>query len=222
MTTAPVEIQEPDVEEVTVTDEPWIVIVWNDPVNLMSYVVYVFQKLFGYSRKKATKLMRQVHEEGKAVVSDGTGREVRGRRRPPPRARPVGDDGTPVVVSASTVLMARWKRFRAGRDDTLVVSLRRGGARPARARCPSSCATCSRAPTTIPRAARLFPRAYLDPTAETEEAEWQALGAPVAAARAARRARADHRHARRARRWTGDWWQIDARRPTRCRHGSAC
>jgi ATP-dependent Clp protease adaptor protein ClpS len=70
--TMPVEIQEPLVEEVTVTDKPWIVIVWNDPVNLMSYVVYVFQKLFGFSRKKATKLMHQVHEEGKAIVSDGT------------------------------------------------------------------------------------------------------------------------------------------------------
>ena len=70
--TMPVEIQEPLVQEVTVTDKPWIVIVWNDPVNLMSYVVYVFQKLFGFSRKKATRLMRQVHEEGKAIVSDGT------------------------------------------------------------------------------------------------------------------------------------------------------
>jgi ATP-dependent Clp protease adaptor protein ClpS len=59
--TMPVEIQEPLVEEVTVTDKPWIVIVWNDPVNLMSYVVYVFQKLFGFSRKKATKLMHQVN-----------------------------------------------------------------------------------------------------------------------------------------------------------------
>ncbi|MFI5045558.1 MAG: ATP-dependent Clp protease adapter ClpS [Acidimicrobiia bacterium] len=72
MTTAPVEIREPDVSEETTTDRPWMVIVWNDPVNLMSYVVYVFQKLFGYSRKKATKLMRQVHEEGRAAVSDGT------------------------------------------------------------------------------------------------------------------------------------------------------
>ena len=70
--TMPVEVQEPAIEELTVTDKPWIVIVWNDPVNLMNYVVYVFQKLFGYSRKKATRLMRQVHEEGKAVVSDGT------------------------------------------------------------------------------------------------------------------------------------------------------
>ena len=58
------------------SDRPWIVIVWNDPVNLMSYVVYVFQKLFGYSKSKATKLMRQVHVEGRAVVSDGPRREV--------------------------------------------------------------------------------------------------------------------------------------------------
>jgi ATP-dependent Clp protease adaptor protein ClpS len=53
-------------------DRPWLVIVWNDPVNLMSYVVWVFQKLFGYSREKATRLMLQVHHEGKAVVADGT------------------------------------------------------------------------------------------------------------------------------------------------------
>ena len=68
----PVEIGEPEIEEVTVTDRPWLVIVWNDPVNLMNYVVYVFQKLFGYTRDKATRLMLQVHHEGKAVVSDGT------------------------------------------------------------------------------------------------------------------------------------------------------
>jgi ATP-dependent Clp protease adaptor protein ClpS len=54
------------------TERPWIVIVWNDPVNLMSYVVYVFQKLFGFSREKATRLMMQVHREGKAVVASGT------------------------------------------------------------------------------------------------------------------------------------------------------
>ena len=62
-----------DVVESRLVPAPrWIVIVWNDPVNLMSYVVYVLQKLFGYSRQKATKLMLQVHHEGKAVVSDGT------------------------------------------------------------------------------------------------------------------------------------------------------
>ena len=71
MTTAPVEVQEPTSDDVVVPDRPWIVIVWNDPINLMSYVTYVFQKLFGYSREKATKLMLDVHQKGKAVVSSG-------------------------------------------------------------------------------------------------------------------------------------------------------
>jgi ATP-dependent Clp protease adaptor protein ClpS len=53
-------------------DNPWVTIVWDDPVNLMSYVTYVFQKLFGYSEPHATKLMLQVHNEGKAVVSAGS------------------------------------------------------------------------------------------------------------------------------------------------------
>lgn len=72
MSTAPLEVEEPETEEVVSTDRPWIVIVWNDPVNLMSYVVFVLQKLFGYSREKATRLMLQVHHEGKAAVSEGT------------------------------------------------------------------------------------------------------------------------------------------------------
>ncbi len=72
LSVAPLEVEEPDLEEVVVTERPWIVIVWNDPVNLMSYVVYVLQKLFGYSRQKATRLMLQVHHEGKAAVSEGT------------------------------------------------------------------------------------------------------------------------------------------------------
>ena len=54
------------------TDRPWVVIVWDDPINLMDYVTYVFQKLFGYSKAKARKLMLQVHNEGKAVVVNGT------------------------------------------------------------------------------------------------------------------------------------------------------
>ena len=70
-TTAPVEVKEPVGDEVTERDLPWIVIVWNDPINLMSYVTFVFQKLFGYSREKATKLMLDVHHKGKAVVSSG-------------------------------------------------------------------------------------------------------------------------------------------------------
>jgi len=72
---APVRSREPSFDEDREQDRPWVVIVWNDPVNLMNYVVYVFQKLFGYSRKKATKLMRQVHEEGKAAVANGTREE---------------------------------------------------------------------------------------------------------------------------------------------------
>jgi ATP-dependent Clp protease adaptor protein ClpS len=54
------------------TASPWVTIVWDDPVNLMTYVTYVFQKLFGYSEPHATKLMLQVHNEGKAVVSAGS------------------------------------------------------------------------------------------------------------------------------------------------------
>ena len=69
---AEVEVQEPAREEERVRDRPWIVIVWNDPVNLLSYVTLVFRKLFGYSVEEATKLMLQVHHEGKAVVSSGT------------------------------------------------------------------------------------------------------------------------------------------------------
>ena len=51
---------------------PWVTLVWNDPINLMSYVTHVFQKLFGYDREKATKLMLDVHERGRAVVSSGS------------------------------------------------------------------------------------------------------------------------------------------------------
>ena len=64
-------VEEPETFQDVDADRPWIVIVWNDPINLMSYVTFVFQKLFGYSKPKATKLMLQVHEEGKAVVSSG-------------------------------------------------------------------------------------------------------------------------------------------------------
>ena len=64
-------IVEPDIDETVDVARPWVVVVWNDPINLMSYVVYVFQKLFGYSKEKATKLMLDVHYKGKAAVSSG-------------------------------------------------------------------------------------------------------------------------------------------------------
>jgi ATP-dependent Clp protease adaptor protein ClpS len=74
---SPVEV-EPDVrpDENTFVVKPWVTIVWNDPVNLMSYVTYVFQKYFGYDKKKAEKLMLEVHEDGKSVVSSGTREEM--------------------------------------------------------------------------------------------------------------------------------------------------
>ncbi len=61
-----------DFDEDVATERPWLVIVWNDPINLMSFVTYVLQKLFGYSKEKATKLMLDVHHKGRAVVSSGT------------------------------------------------------------------------------------------------------------------------------------------------------
>ena len=68
----PSQVLEPDVDDATKSDKPWIVIVWNDPINLMSYVTLVLQKLFGYSLEKATALMLDVHHKGRAVVSNGT------------------------------------------------------------------------------------------------------------------------------------------------------
>jgi ATP-dependent Clp protease adaptor protein ClpS len=70
--TAPVEVEDP-VDDVDISpDTPWIVLVWNDPINLMSYVTFVLQKLFGYSESKANKLMLDVHQKGRAVVSQGS------------------------------------------------------------------------------------------------------------------------------------------------------
>jgi ATP-dependent Clp protease adaptor protein ClpS len=69
---AEVEVEEPDLDETLDIDRPWIVLVWNDPINLMSYVTFVLQKVFGYSREKAERLMLEVHENGRSVVSNGT------------------------------------------------------------------------------------------------------------------------------------------------------
>jgi ATP-dependent Clp protease adaptor protein ClpS len=70
---APVVVPErtEDTDAIHEPDRPWNVIVWNDPVTLMSYVVYVLRKLFGYGDSKATRLMLQIHHEGKAIVSSG-------------------------------------------------------------------------------------------------------------------------------------------------------
>jgi ATP-dependent Clp protease adaptor protein ClpS len=68
---SPEVLERPEVDEETAEDRPWVVIVWNDPINLMSYVTFVLQKLFGYDIDKATALMLDVHEKGRAVVSSG-------------------------------------------------------------------------------------------------------------------------------------------------------
>ena len=70
----PVETEEP--EEALLVDRPWVTVVWNDPVNLMSYVTYVFETYFGYSRKKAEKLMLEVHNDGRSTVSSGSREEM--------------------------------------------------------------------------------------------------------------------------------------------------
>ncbi|MGQ0625779.1 MAG: ATP-dependent Clp protease adapter ClpS [Sporichthyaceae bacterium] len=76
MPVAPAEVEPSIAEPVLDLDIPWVTIVWNDPVNLMSYVTFVFQTYFGYSKKKATKLMMDVHHAGRAVVSSGTREEM--------------------------------------------------------------------------------------------------------------------------------------------------
>lgn len=73
-TPMPVETEEPD--QAVLLDRPWSTVVWNDPVNLMSYVTYVFQTYFGYPKKKAEKLMLEVHEDGKSTVSHGSREEM--------------------------------------------------------------------------------------------------------------------------------------------------
>ena len=64
-------VERPD-DERRAEDRPWVVLVWNDPINLMSYVTFVLQKLFGYGLEKATALMLDVHQKGRAVVASGS------------------------------------------------------------------------------------------------------------------------------------------------------
>ena len=73
---APTELERPDAEGIVLADVPWVTVVWNDPVNLMSYVTFVFQQYFGYSRARAHELMLQVHHDGKSVVSSGSREEM--------------------------------------------------------------------------------------------------------------------------------------------------
>jgi len=69
-------VTESDLDISQLVDKPWVTIVWDDPVNLMSYVTYVFAKLFGFSQDKAHELMLQVHNEGRAAVTTGSREEM--------------------------------------------------------------------------------------------------------------------------------------------------
>ena len=70
--TAPAQLDRPDTDEDVAGDRPWVAIVWNDPVNLMSYVTHVLMELFGHSREVAEAMMLDVHHKGRAAVSSGT------------------------------------------------------------------------------------------------------------------------------------------------------
>jgi ATP-dependent Clp protease adaptor protein ClpS len=70
------ELEEPETDDLVAVDRPWQTVVWNDPVNLMSYVTFVFQQYFGYPRKRAEKLMLEVHNDGRSVVSTGSREEM--------------------------------------------------------------------------------------------------------------------------------------------------
>ena len=76
LATAPVELERPESASELAPDLPWVTIVWNDPVNLMSYVAYVFRTYFGYAADEAERLMLAVHHEGRAVVSAGSREEM--------------------------------------------------------------------------------------------------------------------------------------------------
>lgn len=67
---------ESEIQAIFSGETPWVTVVWDDPVNLQTYVVYVFMELFGYSKARATELMLQVHNEGKSIVSSGSREEM--------------------------------------------------------------------------------------------------------------------------------------------------
>ncbi len=65
-----------ELREATSLDKPWVTLVWNDPVNLMTYVSYVFRSYFGFDRSEAERRMMQVHNDGRAVVATGSREEM--------------------------------------------------------------------------------------------------------------------------------------------------
>ena len=135
---APVEVRLPDEDNEHDHDRPWIVIVWNDPINLMSYVTFVLRKLFGFSEEEATKLMLQVHNDGKAVVSSGEKEKAEFDVAPPARPRALGN--------AQAGLMAN-RQHQARPQGRLHAAPAAPRSASCSARCRRSSARCCR-PTT--------------------------------------------------------------------------
>ena len=73
---SPVETLDPDFDVTSRLEDPWVTIVWNDPVNLMSYVAFVFRTYFGFTEAKSDELMLAVHTEGRAIVTSGRREEM--------------------------------------------------------------------------------------------------------------------------------------------------
>ena len=189
MSTAPAEVERPEAD--VRPDHPWVTIVWDDPVNLMDYVTHVFQKLFGYPKAKAEKLMLQVHHEGRAAVSSGTGSRWRttfSACTPTAFGPPCKRTTERWLSLAKVSRRARGPRMQLRDDEVLVIShllgeldgLLGGGEPPAEA-APDGTDTdddviaglnCSTEPVNAPSdpaLLRLLPDAYPDDAEATEE-----------------------------------------------------
>ena len=154
------------------TDRPWLVIVWNDPVNLMSYVTYVFQKLFGYSFAKATRLMLDVHHKGRAVVASGPRERAELDVAAPPQPRVVGDPGAPELNTTRSPARSR----HAAAAGSTSRSRRTNGrcSRHSRASSPAALEAVGETDAQLPEGLRrLFPAAY--PTDAAAEANYVSL-----------------------------------------------
>ena len=164
----------------TKRDVPWVVIVWDDPINLMEYVVHVFQKLFGFPAREGAQAHAAGAQRGQGGRGERDARAVRGRRRPAARARALGDDAARHV---SNVVSKRRKRA----SPTTTTCASPGAVRPSLLRLHErEVQVLQWVFADLERlldegagsdavTQRLFPRAYLDPTEESAESEWQSL-----------------------------------------------
>ena len=106
-TAAPTEVEQPETDEIARAGLPWLVIVWNDPINLMSYVTYVFQKLFGYSAAEGSQAHARRPLQGSSRGLERAQGAGRARCRPAPPARALGDDGAQRVSFRRRIRPAR-------------------------------------------------------------------------------------------------------------------